>query len=385
MTEHADCVVVGAGVVGLAVARALATAGRDVLVLEVAGAIGTGTSSRSSEVIHAGLYYPRGSLKARLCVTGREQLYRYCAERGVAHARLGKLVVATCDDERPALDGIRRRAVANGVADLRELDAAQVRDLEPEVVAVAGLLSPSTGIVDSAALMRALRRDAAEAGADVIVRSEVAGGRVGGRLPVVEVAGAGTLAARWLINAAGLGAWSVARGLRGLPATAIPPRFLAKGDYFQLARGGTGFRHLVYPVPGDGGLGVHLTLDLDGRARFGPDVEWLGAHTDAHAPRTEPDYTVDPAKAASFRAAISRYWPAVADRELVPAYAGVRPKVAGAGAAGDFVIAEPADHGVPGLINLFGIESPGLTSSLAIGDLVQRMIGQDRGSRPADG
>lgn len=375
--ERVECVVVGAGVVGLAVARRLARAGREVIVLEAADAIGTGTSSRNSEVIHAGIYYPTGSLRARLCVPGRDALYDYCAAHGVEHRRIGKLIVATEESQLPKLAAIRAQAAANGVTDLTEVDAATAMRWEPNLRTVGALLSPSTGIIDSHGLMLALLGDAEEAGAMLALQSPLlrshrtAGGfelEVGGAEPM-------RLACSTLVNAAGLGAWAVARGLEGLDAAHVPPRVLAKGNYYALAAGRSPFSRLVYPVPVEGGLGVHLTLDLAGQARFGPDVEWLG---DIAGHREGPiDYAVDPVRADSFYGAVRAYWPGLPDHALVPAYSGVRPKLSGPGQPqADFLIQGPGTHGVEGLVNLFGIESPGLTSCLAIADAVAAELGE---------
>ena len=371
--ERVECVVVGAGVVGLAVARRLAQAGREVIVLEAADAIGTGTSSRNSEVIHAGIYYPTGSLRARLCVPGRDALYDYCAAHGVEHRRVGKLIVATEEAQLPKLAAIRAQAAANGVTDLTEIDAATAQAWEPNLRTVGALLSPSTGIIDSHGLMLALLGDAEEAGTMLALLSPLlrshrtAGGfelEVGGAEPM-------RIACTTLVNAAGLGAWAVARGLEGLDATHVPPRVLAKGNYYALAAGRSPFSRLVYPVPVEGGLGVHLTLDLAGQARFGPDVEWLGDLKGA------VDYAVDPARADSFYGAVRAYWPGLPDGALVPAYSGVRPKLSGPGQPqADFLIQGPGIHGVDGLVNLFGIESPGLTSCLAIADAVAVELGE---------
>ena len=359
MSERVDAVVVGAGVIGLAIARSLARAEREVIVLEAEAAIGTGTSSRNSEVIHAGLYYPPGSLRARFCVEGRRALYAYAARRGFSARPVGKVIVASEPAQVGVLDTIATTARANGVDDLVRLDAAAVAALEPEVVAVAGLHSPSTGIVDSHALMAALEADLLAAGGAVVLRSPVEGGRVVADGLDLDVGGADpvTLRATTVVDAAGLGAVALAARLVGLPPATVPRPHLAKGNYFALSGVRSPFRHLVYPVPEPGGLGIHATLDLGGGVRFGPDVEWIDA----------PDLRVDPARAERFYAAIRRYWPGLPDGALQPAFAGIRPKLSGPGeAAVDFVIAGPREHGVAGLWNLFGFESPGLTSSLAI-------------------
>jgi len=360
-----DAVVVGAGVVGLAVARSLARAGREVVVLETETAIGTGTSSRNSEVIHAGLYYASGSLKARLCVEGRRALYAYCAERGVAHRRCGKLIVATDDSQLPALQALRQQALRNGVDDVVLLDGAQARALEPALACVAALHSPSTGIVDSHGLMLALQGEAEDHGASIAFASPVLRARVVAGGIELEVGGDEPmrLCARMLVNSAGLFAPALASRIEGLDPRHVPAPHRCKGSYFSLA-GRSPFSRLVYPMHDAAGLGVHLTLDLAGQARFGPDTEWLSDD----APL---DYRVDPARSQDFYAAIRRYWPALRDGALSPAYSGIRPKIAGPGEpARDFVISGPAEHGVPGLVNLFGIESPGLTAALAIGERV---------------
>ncbi|PKO40849.1 MAG: FAD-dependent oxidoreductase [Betaproteobacteria bacterium HGW-Betaproteobacteria-3] len=363
--EHVDCVVIGAGVVGLAVARALALQGREVMVLEAAGGIGTGTSSRNSEVIHAGLYYPAGSLKARLCVQGKALLYAYCAERGIGHRRCGKLIVATRDDQVPQLQAIIAKAAINGVDDLVLLSGDQARALEPALACVAAVHSPGTGIVDSHALMLALQGDLEHAGGLVALSSEVnrAIAPADGSLSdIVLIANDGTaLAARTVVNAAGLAAPGLARRFAGLDARHIPPAYYAKGSYFTLA-GRAPFSRLIYPVPEAAGLGVHLTLDLGGQAKFGPDVQWVDS---------PDDLVVDPARGDAFYAEVRKYWPQLADGALIAGYAGIRPKISGPNeAAADFVIQGPADHGVTGLVNLFGIESPGLTSCLAIAQAV---------------
>jgi L-2-hydroxyglutarate oxidase LhgO len=368
VTERIDVAVAGAGVVGLAVARALARRGREVIVLEAHGAIGTETSSRNSEVIHAGLYYPTGSLKAALCVQGRERLYDYCAERGIAHRRCGKLIVATDDAQRHGLQALQRQAHANGVHDAAWLDGAQVRALEPQLRCVAALHSPSTGIVDSHGLMLALRGDAESHGAMLAFRSPVLRARTRGDGIEIEVGGdePARLLVRTLVNSAGLHAPALARRLEGLDPRHVPVPHLCKGSYFALAARAP-FSRLVYPMHDSAGLGVHLTLDLAGQARFGPDTQWL----DDDAPL---DYGVEPRRAEGFYAAIRRYWPALPDGALAPAYSGIRPKIAGPGEpARDFVIDGPAQHGVSGLVNLFGIESPGLTAALAIGERVAEL------------
>jgi len=358
--ERVECVVIGAGVVGLAVARALAARGREVVVLEAEDRIGTGVSSRSSEVVHAGLYHPPGSLKARLCVAGRRALYAYCRARGVAHRRCGKLVVATDPGQVEALRAVQARAEANGVEGLAWLDGGEARRLEPRLACVAALHSPETGIVDSHGLMRALRAEAEEAGAFVVLRSPVVGGRATAAGLEVRVGGAepATFLAARVFNAAGLGAQAVADAIEGIRPGAVPPRRLAKGSYYGLA-GPAPFARLVYPVPVHGGLGVHLTLDLGGQARFGPDVEWV----------EREDYRVDPARAEAFYAEVRRYWPGLPDGALQPAYAGIRPKLHGPGEpAPDFLVQREDAHGVPGLVNLLGIESPGLTACLALAE-----------------
>jgi L-2-hydroxyglutarate oxidase LhgO len=362
-----ECVVIGAGVVGLAVARAIASIGREVFVLEGASSFGTGISSRNSEVIHSGIYYPQDSLKARLCVRGRRLLYEYCEERAIPHQRCGKLIVATEDRQVPGLLALREKARANGVDDLQLLDASQARAIEPQVHCQAALLSPSTGIVDSHSLMLSLLGDAEHAGATAAFHAPVLGGRVRGDGVALAVGGdqPTEIEARFVVNCAGLGAQRLASKVEGLSGDTVPPLHLAKGNYFSLA-GRAPFSRLVYPLPEPGGLGVHLTLDLGGQARFGPDVEWVG----------EENYDVDLRRADRFYAAIRRYWPDLPDGALQPAYAGIRPKLCPPpGREMDFVIQGPDQHGVSGLFNLFGIESPGLTACLAIGEEVARISG----------
>jgi L-2-hydroxyglutarate oxidase LhgO len=370
--DRVDAVVIGAGVVGLATARALALAGRDVVILEREGAIGTGVSSRNSEVVHAGLYYPAGSLKARLCVQGREQLYAYCAERGIEHRRCGKLVVAVSAADLPKLEAIRVHGVANGVTGLRLIDRAEALSMEPALACTAALHSPASGIVDSHALMTSLLGDAENAGALLALRSPFAAAARDGTGWVLRTGGSDPfeMGTRWLVNAAGLGAQRVARSIDGFPAPEVPRQRLAKGNYFSLA-GRAPFARLIYPTPVDGGLGVHLTLDLGGQARFGPDVEWLPDGTDESA----IDYAVDARRQAAFEADIHRYWPGLPAGALLPAYSGVRPKVSGSGEpAADFQLRGPAEHGVAGVVQMFGIESPGLTASLAIAEHVLRIV-----------
>jgi len=359
--ERVQCVVIGAGVVGLALAQTLALAGQEVLVLEAEDRIGTGISSRNSEVVHAGIYYPAGSLKARACVAGNRALYAFCEAHGVAHRRLGKLIVAMAD-QLDALRDLQARAAANGVS-LDWLEADAVHALEPDLRCAAALHSPTTGIVDSHGLMRALALDAEAHGATVVLRSPVVGGRVGTDGIELRVGGEEpmTLQAERAFNAAGLGAQRVARALEGLRPETVPPQFLSKGNYYGLS-GPAPFSRLIYPIPSQGALGVHLTLDLAGQARFGPDVEWIDRE----------NYDVDPRRADGFYAEVRRYWPGLPDGALQPAYAGIRPKIHGPSeAAPDFILQTEAVHGVPGLVNLYGIESPGLTASLALaGEIV---------------
>jgi L-2-hydroxyglutarate oxidase LhgO len=366
MTDQVDCVVIGAGVVGLAVARALALAGQEVIILERNDLIGGETSSRNSEVIHAGIYYPAGSLKARLCVAGRERLYTYCESHGVGHRRIGKLIVASSAAQVADLQALQRKAAANGVDDLQWMEPPQARRLEPAVRCVAALLSPSTGIIDSHGLMLSLQGEAEAAGAVIAFLSPVLGGWIeddGFRLDVGGPAPA-RLHCRRLVNAAGLGAHDVARRLAGFDWAHVPPLFFAKGNYFTLA-GRSPFNRLIYPMPDAAGLGVHVTLDLAGRARFGPDVQWIDAI----------DYNLDERRAAAFYSAIRRYYPDLRDGTLQPGYTGIRPKLqAPGGPPEDFVIQGPETHGIPGLVNLFGIESPGLTSGLALADEVLRVL-----------
>ncbi len=367
--EKVETVIVGAGVVGLAVARALALAGREVIVLESAAAVGTGTSSRNSEVIHAGIYYEPHSLKASLCVRGKELLYAYCAERGIDYRRCGKLIVATSEAELPKLDSIRAHAAMNGVTDLVHLSRHDAKAMEPELECVAAVYSPSTGIVDSHALMLSLLGDTENEGGVLALNSELAAARFSQHADsggiVLTMADGTELAARQLVNAAGLRAPQLASSFAGLNLHHVPKAWFAKGSYFTLA-GKAPFTRLIYPVPEAGGLGVHLTLDLGGQAKFGPDVQWV---------ESPEDLLVDSARGEAFYAEVRKYWPSLSDGALQPGYAGIRPKISGLGeSAADFLINGPRDHGVPGLVNLFGIESPGLTSCLAIGEYVAALI-----------
>lgn len=366
MTEKVDTVVIGAGVVGLAVARELALAGREVIVLEAEESIGNHTSSRNSEVIHAGIYYPKGSLKARLCVEGKHALYDYCRTRGIPHLNCGKVLVAASPAEIPAVLGYIDKACANGVNDLRRISLDELHELEPAVTAVAAVYSPSTGIIDSHAYMLALEGDLENAGGSVVFRSPVVRGEVTGDGLALEVGGSEpmSICCELLVNSAGLLAPSVARGIHGIPVASIPPQHFAKGHYYTLS-GKSPFNRLVYPMAGPGHLGVHVTIDLGGQARFGPDIEWIDGI----------DYRFDDARGPLFYQAIRQYYPALKDGALQPGYTGIRPKICGPNEpAADFMIQGPREHRVPGLVNLYGIESPGLTASLAIAQLVRLML-----------
>ena len=371
--DRVDALVIGAGAVGLAVGRALAQAGHETVVLESEAAIGQGVSSRNSEVIHAGLYYAPGSLKARLCVRGKTLLYDFCATHGVPHRVCGKLIVATDADQHASLQALQVRAQSNGVP-VEAWTAAAALALEPALHCTAALWSPSTGILDSHAYMLALQGDLERAGGVVVVESPVRSWTAlagGGAVLLVDAAdGPFEIEAGLVVNAAGLGACALTRALAGLAPAHQRTTHYAKGSYFTLA-GRSPFQHLIYPAPVDAWLGVHVTLDLGGQAKFGPDFEWLDT-TDPQA----LDYTVDPARAAAFEAAIRRYWPGLPDGALQPAYSGVRPKIHGPGeAAPDFRIDGPAQHGLPGIVNLLGIESPGLTASLALAEEVLARLG----------
>jgi L-2-hydroxyglutarate oxidase LhgO len=364
--HEVDCVVIGAGVIGLAAALALARAGRTVIILERERHFGTHMSSRNSEVIHAGIYYAPGSLKARTCVSGRDLLYRYCSERGIAHRRCGKFIVATSEEHLAQLHAIESQARVNGVFDLEWLTGSQARRCEPALACEAALSSPSTGIIDSRGYMLSLLADAEARDARIAYGAAVTKLRptLKGIEISIESEPPPVLRAQMVVNSAGLDALKVARSIEGFPANHIPAVRYAKGNYFALT-GSAPFRRLIYPVPESAGLGIHMTLDLAGQARFGPDVEWVD----------DIDYGVDAQRAATFYGAVRRYWPQLADGQLTPAYAGIRPKLINAGTAGaDFYLSGPADHGVPGIVNLFGMESPGLTASLALADRVASMV-----------
>lgn len=361
-----DVAVVGAGVVGLAIARALSRRGREVVVLEAERATGMHASSRNSEVLHAGFYYPVGSLKARLCVAGRRALYAYAREKGIAHRRVGKLIVATSEPELATLEEYRAKGERNGVEGLSMISRKEALELEPAVRCVGALYSAETGIIDSHGLMQAFRRDAEADGATVVLRAPVLGGRVLESGIELEVGGDDPISVRCaaVVNAAGLRAQALARSIAGIPQNGIPPTHYARGHYFVLS-GSSPFRHLVYPVAVAGGLGIHLTLDLDGRARFGPDVEWID----------RIDYSFDESRVSDFASAIRRYWPEVSVGALQPGYTGIRAKLGPKGSpAHDFIIEKLSDNGPSGLVNLYGIESPGLTASLAIADHVLALL-----------
>lgn len=364
--ESVECVVVGAGVIGIAIARSLALAGREVLVLEAEETFGQGNSSRNSEVIHAGIYYPHNSLMAKFCVEGRKQLYRFCEEFHVEHKICGKLIVATNKEEASRLPSIAAHAHANGVIDVANVGLEQIREMEPELSVVAALHSPSTGIVDSHGFMVSMVGHAEDHGAFFSYHAPLEAAEPGSDI-VIHVGGAEpmTLSCRWLINSAGLSATGIAKTIYGFPPEFVPDTYYAKGNYFSLSSAKAPFSRLIYPVPVAGGLGVHLTLDLAGQARFGPDVEWID----------EINYNVDEKRADSFYQAIRRYWPKLPADSLVPAYSGIRPKIVLPEIAKqDFKIIGPEKHGMPGVIHLFGIESPGLTSSLAIADRVTQTV-----------
>jgi L-2-hydroxyglutarate oxidase LhgO len=353
-----DAAVIGAGVIGIATAKFLAEQGAATVLLESQASFGSGISSRNSEVIHAGIYYPPGSLKAQFCVAGSAALYRYCTEHGVQHQRIGKLIVATHEDELPTLDHYRQQGENNGVTGLKAVDSQDLRQIEPALQAAGALLSPNTGIIDSHGLMTALLYDFEQAGGIFVRSSPVVGGKVGAGRTALQVGGTDPciVEATRVVNSAGLAAQGIAHALEGFPRDKVPPLHYAIGHYYEYA-GQIPFRHLVYPVASRGGLGIHLTLDLAGRGRFGPDISWCQTET----------YTFDDSRRADFSSAIRRYWPHLLDEQLAPAYTGIRPKLWGpTHPEQDFIIQDESEHGIPGLINLFGIESPGLTSALAI-------------------
>ncbi|MER8899565.1 NAD(P)/FAD-dependent oxidoreductase [Mesorhizobium sp. M0676] len=367
--DSVECIVAGAGVVGLAVARELVRLGIETIVIEAADAIGTETSSRNSEVIHAGIYYPAGSLKAKLCVDGRTKLYRYAAERGIPHKRCGKLIVATLPEQEATLATIATKAASCGVSDLIRLSAAEAHALEPSLRCTAAVLSPSTGIIDSHALMLALLGEAEEEGAYLSLNTRIVSGRIEPGRFVLQTHDHGTgsdydISARYFVNATGLDANALAVSLGGLERKFVPRLYYVRGNYFSVT-GRPAFSRLIYPVPEPGGLGIHLTLDLNGGTRFGPDVEWIEAK----------DYRVDARRAEHFYGEIRKYLPDLADGSLSPTYSGIRPKLSGPGeSSADFMIQGPDAHGIDRLVNLFGIESPGLTASLAIAEEVARLL-----------
>lgn len=363
--EHVDCIVIGAGVVGLAVARAMARKGREVIILEKADAFGTETSSRNSEVIHAGVFYVHGSLKERLCIEGRDKMYAFCDAYGVTYKRSTKLIYAADDGERDGLKALQKHAADSGVH-LTWLSAADAKRLEPELHCAAALHSPLSGIVDSHALMLAFLGDAEAHGASIAYNSPVIGGR--GTEGGVEIETGGPdamhLTARTVINCAGLGAQGIGRAIQGVRPASVPPQHYAKGSYFYLS-GKAPFSRLIYPLPGRASLGLHYTRDLSGQGRFGPDLEWVDAI----------DYRVQEKRERLFYGEIRRYWPGLPDGALRPGYSGIRPKIQGPGEhAKDFLIQMPAETGVNGFVALYGIESPGLTSCLAIADWVAERI-----------
>ncbi len=363
MTDFVETIVIGAGVIGLAIARECARRGQEVLVLERHGHFGEETSSRNSEVIHAGIYYPKDTLKARFCVEGKKKLYEYCESHGVPHKNLGKLIVATSDEELTTLSAIRQKAADNGVEDLSWISKTELKAMEPELSCKGALLSPSTGIIDTHQYMLALVGDIETAGGFIAYNSAFSRAEHRGGHYLVQ-AGENTLTCRNLINSAGLGAQAAAQNIDGLSADHIPTRYLTKGNYYTM-NAKSPFKRLIYPVPQSASLGVHVTLDLGGQIRFGPDQEWI----------EEIDYNVNPNRADAFYEAIRKYWPALPDDSLIPAYSGIRPKIQSpTDPHKDFYISGPSDHGLPGLVNLYGMESPGLTSSLAIGAYVADLL-----------
>jgi L-2-hydroxyglutarate oxidase LhgO len=370
--EHIDCMIAGAGVIGLAIARSLAFSGREVVIVEAENMIGSHTSSRNSEVIHAGIYYAAGSLKAKFCVEGLRRLYAYCRERNISHAQTGKLIVATSEAEMPQLHSILAHAQANGVDEIHEIPAAEAMALESQVFCVGALHSPRTGIVDSHGLMLSLLGEAEDAGAMIAYCSRVSAVEAAQDRFIVQIEGDQSyeMSCDSFINAAGHGAWDIARSIRALEARHVPPHYLSKGNYYALSGHSSPFKRLVYPVPGDGSLGIHFTRDLAGQARFGPNVQWMEGEV--------LDYTVETGREAEFAEAIRTYWPGLPDGALMPSYCGIRPKLVPSGSpAADFMIQSPAEHGITGLVQLFGLESPGLTSCLVIGDHVAALVARD--------
>lgn len=367
--EQADVIVIGAGVVGLAAARALAKAGRDVIVADSEAFPGSGTSSRNSGVIHAGIYYPKGSNKAHHCVAGKELLYSYIRERGIGYENCQKLIVASTDEDLDKLSAIRQKAKDNGVNDLQLISGEDARAMESELKGIGALLSPSTGIVDVHEYIHALIADIEDSGGAIALQNRIVSGNITDDGIELTFAAGTSIKARTVINAAGIGAQSLAKKINGLNPTLIPTQYLAKGNYFTVS-GPNPFKKLVYPVPVAGGLGAHFTRNMAGESLFGPDVEWID-----RCDYNGIDYNVDAARADKFYGYIEKYWPGIRDHELRPAYAGVRPKLVGAGVPdGDFMIQGPSVHGISGLVNLYGIESPGLTSSLSIAEEVKAML-----------
>ncbi len=363
MSETADVIIIGAGVIGLSIARSLALSGRYVIVVEQENAIGTHTSSRNSEVIHAGIYYTPSSLKALLCLRGRQMLYEYANERGIIAKPVGKLIVATSQTEISKLQAIQHNATLNGVNDLEFLNKTDIKHIEPEILAEAALFSPSSGIVDSHAYMLSLQGDLENAGGNIVFNCPVDGGHIDDSGITIFLGGkeSMSLRANMVVNAAGLWAPDICRKFIGFPTQHIPKSYFARGNYFSLTGTKSPFTHLIYPVPEQAGLGIHATLDLAGQVRFGPDVEWIDSI----------DYTVDGNRGELFYSAIRKYWPKLKDGSLSPSYSGIRPKITGPGAiSADFLIQNSQTHGISGFWNLFGIESPGLTSSLAIAERV---------------
>ncbi|KNA15453.1 hypothetical protein SOVF_097970 [Spinacia oleracea] len=389
--EKVDCVVIGAGIVGIAIARELAFKGREVLVLDSGPTFGTVTSSRNSEVIHAGIYYPHNSLKARFCVKGRDMIYKYCSEHDVPHKQIGKLIVATRASEIPKLNELLVRGTENGVHGLKLMEASEAMDMEPELQCAKALFSPLSGIVDTHSLMLSLLGEAENYGAIFSYNTTVLGGNIKGNQIELFVTGSQNLD-NWnegdtlqpelrllpevVVNSAGLAAVPLARRLMGLDNSYIPAAYYARGHYFSLSKTkGPPFRHLIYPIPEDGGLGVHVTVDLDGQVKFGPDVEWIGDVADIASFSNRFDYSVCPDHSKRFYPEIRKYYPQLKEGSLDPAYAGIRPKISGPGMSpSDFVVQGQDVHGIPGLVNLFGIESPGVTASMAIAEHVTSRV-----------